>query len=923
MGACLSAPVADGQAPRHHLTPVATVTTTTTPSSVANGTAPPKKNQVTNGVDAAPKPNPPGATTTTTTTTTATAPANNEKAVRQRQMQKRIAVAAEAITSSSYITIPNITKTRAAIQLIQRAMAGNLLFQGLSLGARQAIINSMSSQTVSADEIIIEQGNTEATRYYVVDRGSFEVLIDEKPVHTCTPGTGFGELALLYSAPRAATVRARELGRLWVMERAVYAAIKHSETQEVRKQKRAVVDRVDMLTQLAPEHKSAVAEALELVEFEYGEVICRQGDTGDRFFTIKEGTVSVAKDGKEVAKLSEGAYFGEKALIKDEPRAASVIAEGYVVCFALSRQAFNDLLGPIEEMLRYEEQRKVPILANLNEKQLFDLARTVVPVEFESGQVLFRQGDPGDSFYVVQEGLLSVTDSSGNELARCGKGQCFGELALLRSEPRAATVTAVHPSRALACTKEVFDAQLGSLYEIRNMWRYEALSKVPLLSGLSQQQRLQLSGAFTMREFKAGETVVNKGEPGDAFFVVEKGTCAVYADENKEVNRLGPASYFGERALLRNEPRAATVRAATNSSLLRLDRDAFERLLGDIKEALNKNTAAYDATLTTQKITTKDLKATDFQHVAVLGAGAFGRVSLVKYNGRCYALKALAKGHVVQSGLTAHIKREKALQLEFVSPFLVSLVAAFQDDHSLYMVLELVQGGEFFAYLQGQERALSEAEARFYAGCVVLGLEYLHDRGVAWRDLKPENLLIDSAGYLKITDFGFAKRIPPGTRSYTLCGTPEYLAPELVTQSGHSRAVDWWAVGVLIYEMVAGFPPFNQDDRVAMFRAICNSQFRMPEHFSPEIQDLIRSLLVKIPNRRLGCMQGGTAEVKRHSWFHGFDWEALAQRKIPAPFVPRVSSPEDASNFESSAANAHGDKTPAARYQSTGVFKDF
>ena len=923
MGACCSTPVADAPPPpppppshahtskthsndhHHHQSPGAS-----TPASSAAVTATPKPAAA---ATAAPPP--------------VQAKPDNTKAVRNRQMQKRIAVAAEAISNASDVVIPTIIKTAAARQLIQRAVADNLLFQGLSMAAREAIINSMRAQSVQPGEIIIQQGDTEAMMYYVVDRGSFEVWMskdewggEERLVHTCTPGTGFGDLALLYSAPRAATVKAVESGRLWVMERAVYAAIKRTETQELSKQKRALLDNVPMLAVLAPEHKSAVAEALELVEFSDGDVLCCQGELGDRFFTLKEGSVVVSKDGKELAKLSDGAYFGERALIRDEPRGATVTAEGYVVCFALSRQAFNELLGPIEDVWRYETLRKVPILSNLTEKQLFELARRVGSVEFEAGDVLFNKGDPGDSFYVVEDGLFAVTDENDNELARCGKGQCFGELALLRSEPRAATVVALQSSKALVCTKEDFDEHLGSLAEIRNMWRFEALSKVPLLTGLSQKQRLALCNAFEEQKFSAGEDVVSKGDPGDAFFVVEKGTCGVYADENKEVNRLGPASYFGERALLRNEPRAATVRAATEATLLRLGRSDFERLLGTLQTVLRQQTAAYDSTITAQKIT-QQLKASDLQYVAVLGAGAFGHVTLVRYQSRAYALKALSKGHVVQSGLSTHIKREKALQIDFASPFLVSLLAAFQDDEYLYMVLELVQGGEFFQYLQNRDRALSEDEARFYTGCVVLGLEYMHDRGIAWRDLKPENLLLDTSGYLKITDFGFAKRILPGTRSYTLCGTPEYLAPELVTQSGHGRAVDWWAVGVLIYEMVAGFPPFQQEDRVAMFRAICSSQYRMPEHFSPQLQDLIRSLLVRIPSRRLGCMQGGVAELKQHCWFAGFDWDALAQRRMPAPFVPQVTSPEDASNFDG--ANAPALNKPSARYHSTGVFKDF
>lgn len=340
-----------------------------------------------------------------------------------------------------------------------------------------------------------------------------------------------------------------------------------------------------------------------MVELSDGAVVCRQGEVGDRFYTVREGTVRVEINDREVAKLSEGGFFGEKALIRDEPRSATVVAEGYVVCYALTRKAFNDLLGPIEDVWRYESLRKVPILSNLSESQLFALARCMRAVEYVPGQVVFREGDPGDTFFVVEDGQFAVTDATGTELARCGKGQCFGELALLRKEPRAATVTAVDLSRVLACTREDFDAHLGSLAEIRNMWRFEALRKVPLLAGLTQAQRLALCNAFVQRHFSAGSTVVAKGDTGNEFFIVDKGSCAVYGDQNQELTRMGPASYFGERALLRNEPRAATVRAATDSVLLSLGRAEFESLLGPLQQVLQEQAAAYDSTVSTAKIT--------------------------------------------------------------------------------------------------------------------------------------------------------------------------------------------------------------------------------------------------------------------------------------------------------------------------------
>ncbi|GAB4820005.1 hypothetical protein N2152v2_007051 [Parachlorella kessleri] len=845
-----------------------------------------------------------------------------------RAMHKRIAVAAEAITNAADIPIPHVPKSEGTQRLIEQAIKGNLLFEMLSLPAKQAIISSMTAVSYTAGEEIIHQGDTEASKFYVLERGTCDAYLyreswgQERQVHTYQPGSGFGELALLYSAPRAASVRATTDCRLWVMERQVYNAIKRTYMEQLAKEKRVLLERVPLLAMLASEHKQTVAEAMEMVEYKAGEVIFRQGEMGEKFYVVKEGTVCLSRNGKEISRLADGHFFGERALIREEDRqavAATATADTYLVCYTLGRKSFNELLGPIESAWRYVALRKVPILFNLSEQQLFQLAGCMHSIDFAEGDVVFRQGDPGDSFYVVEDGTFSITNEEGAEVAKCGKGQCFGELALLRQEARAATVTATFAAKCMACTRDDFNHHLGSLEDIHNMWRFEALRKVPLLAPLKTQQRLALCRSFRSRSFHSGEAVISKGEQGDSFYIVEKGACVAVGDDSTELARFGPTAYFGERALLRREPRAATILAASETvKLLELGRAEFDALLGPLQALLERQAAEYDAV--NAKIT-KPITLSDLRQLAMLGTGAFGKVSLVEYEGKTYALKTLSKGHIIQTGLQEHIKREKAVMLECSSPFLVNLLASFKDATHLYMLMELVQGGEFFTYLQTRDLPLSEDEARFYAACVILGLEYMHDRNIAWRDLKPENLLIETNGYLKITDFGFAKRIPAGGKSYTLCGTPEYLAPELVTQSGHSKAVDWWAVGVLIFEMVAGHPPFFQEDRVTMFRAICNTQYTLPAHFSKELKDLIRRLLVRVPSRRLGCAQGGATELKQHPWFKGFDWEALAQRKLQAPYIPKVSGPADASNFD--VPQTARDKPQTARYQSTGLFADF
>ncbi|KAH0618437.1 hypothetical protein JD844_017638 [Phrynosoma platyrhinos] len=292
----------------------------------------------------------------------------------------------------------------------------------------------------------------------------------------------------------------------------------------------------------------------------------------------------------------------------------------------------------------------------------------------------------------------------------------------------------------------------------------------------------------------------------------------------------------------------------------------------------------------------------DFRCCAVLGRGHFGKVLLAEYKNtnEMFAIKALKKGDIVARDEVDSLMCEKRI-FETVNsvrhPFLVNLFACFQTKDHVCFVMEYAAGGDLMMHIHTD--VFSEPRAVFYAACVVLGLQYLHEHKIVYRDLKLDNLLLDTEGFVKIADFGLCKEgMGFGDRTSTFCGTPEFLAPEVLTETSYTRAVDWWGLGVLIYEMLVGESPFPGDDEEEVFDSIVNDEVRYPRFLSTEAISIMRRLLRRNPERRLGAGEKDAEDVKKHHFFRVIDWNALLAKKVKPPFVPIIRGREDVSNFD-------------------------
>ncbi|OMJ88477.1 hypothetical protein SteCoe_9606 [Stentor coeruleus] len=290
-----------------------------------------------------------------------------------------------------------------------------------------------------------------------------------------------------------------------------------------------------------------------------------------------------------------------------------------------------------------------------------------------------------------------------------------------------------------------------------------------------------------------------------------------------------------------------------------------------------------------------EIQLNHFIPLKVIGKGGFSKVVMArkKDTGNLYAIKVMSKEFVIKEEKISQILTERNILAKCFHPFIVKLHWAFQTADNLYLVIDFCPGGELFFHLHNLGR-LTEDQAKFYFAEILLGIEYLHEQNIAYRDLKPENVLLDIDGHIRITDFGLSKEnIDSRSRSYSFCGSPEYMSPEMLRALGHGREVDFYSIGALLFEMLTGLPPFYDSNRSKIYMKILNEKLELPNFLSRNAKNLLEGLLEKDPTRRFGY-ENGIEEIRNHPWLKNTDWKRLLQKKIYPPFRPSLTH----SNFD-------------------------
>jgi len=662
-----------------------------------------------------------------------------------------------------------------------------------------------------------------------------------------------------------------------------------------------------IFSDLTDDERKLLIDAMQKEIAEEGDMIIKQGDMGDFFYIVQTGTLSFVVDGNAVGACGSGGSFGELSLLYDSPRAATCVAGADLVLWKVDQGTFRHLLARSNKEAEgniIETLSKIDLFKDLEPQTLRKFADVLETVKYKTGEKIVEKGQTGDVFYIVKSGQVRVHDiglgDSAFEDQTKGSGYWFGERALMTGNPRAASVTAMNEVEVFACDRETFETTIGPLETVLgDASRKTFIQSVPIFSNslLTTREFDTLVSKLKVRKYEKGQKLAEAGKVGDnpSLWIVKEGKLMITEKDGK-IFFLGSGDYFGDKAVQADGEYVSRETCIVEEKTVcwRLKRTDIESVVGDVKrlgKPIPFTPKTFDSTLSI-----KDVK----RH-KMLGMGAFGKVWLAtsRDTKKPYALKTITKRQLIEAGQVKGVMREKQIMASIEHPFILPLVGSFQDQDFLYLLLPFNQGGELFNVVHTDQRdGLDNNASQFYAGCIIESLGYLHARNIVYRDMKPENALIDKDGYCIMIDFGFAKIVVDKT--YTLCGTPEYLAPEIIMSKGHDKAVDYWSYGVLLYEMLVGQSPFYLygTDQVSLFKRIVMVKYQCPAYVSDEAKDIIKKLLTRRQASRFGNLSRGHLDITEHPWFASLNFEKLMQRKIKAPWKPKTMNPLDSRNFD-------------------------
>lgn len=783
---------------------------------------------------------------------------------------------------------------------IRKVLMEHFLFNSLPIKSINALTRNFYLYNYEEGKTVFIQYSI-GQYFYIINSGSVEIIINDITRSVLTKGECFGEIALLHDTLRTATVKTLEPTSLWVLSREAFKNAIHSVSKSKYSDNKSFLDNSPIFKILTPVQKLLMLDLLVSQDFKAGDRIIQENDPGDIFYIIKKGQVSCSIKNMEIRKLGPGEFFGEQALIYNTQRTATVKALSKLSVLSIGSEDLHDVLGSKFQDIIYRNSQRIAlerssVFKSLSPAQHEKCLHFIKVESFGQDEIVFRKGDiKGKKIYFVLKGeirseynILNVFDCIGDIELRKGLGK-YSENWVTTADTDLAVITREDVEKCIGGDLET-TISFNDLISV--------LRRVNIFRAFSQEKLEGLIGYLKVVEFQAEEVIFHQGDDGESFFIVKEGQVEVFKD-GVYLRMIAKDDFFGERSVMFNEPRTATVKAKIPTKCWTLGKGDFLNILDEpIQRQLTKRI----------ELQNDGIGLSDLALVREIGCGTFGKVFLV-YDVQKqvpYALKSISRWKINEYKIFDNVLLERQILLQLDHPMLMKLVKTFKDYHRVYFLCEFVKGIDLFDVMREIEQ-IDEEKSVFYISCLLLVLKFLHERHIVYRDLKPENVMIDEDGYPKLIDFGTAKIIK--NRTFTVMGTPHYMAPEIIKGTGYGVEADLWSLGVMLYEFLFCSLPFADDeqDTFKIYKRIQEDPLRLP---LPSTKFGCRSLLEKLLNKS-PSMRGNCESVMKHGWFFGVNWDKFLAKQVKAPYIPDVSDPIG----DLASVNVEGETLPDIRTQ--------
>ena len=703
--------------------------------------------------------------------------------------------------------------------LIEGAILGHYYLYPLSKQARTEIIQQMSQYCIKENNEVFKQGDY-PTYFYILKEGECDLYIDKEKKQSLRRGSLFGELSMIYNCYREYSIKTVTDCFFWTLEKKNFIKIMEHILNITFEENKRSIESIPLFACLDIDLKNKLINHIYKETYFNSKSIFSKGDIAHCIYFIKEGQIDIKLDGKVIYSLKEGDYFGEISVLCKTNRIADAVSKNNCILLSLPVSHLYKLCGDnyhIELLLTIIKSAFVNIFSfhNLNTKFFNDIYYLFKLEYFKEEKIILEKGTKINEYVIIPiEGFLK---NSNDDNIICERGQLlFGEE--IYNDNNSCIDYDIKCSENSIIIKvktiEILNYLNCSFKEsVEKSSALQQLKKVNLFKNLPLKKIEDIFAKIKIEKYDKGKNIMTQGEEGKRFYIVKKGSIDIYVG-NKYIRTLNVNEYLGERALFFKEPRSATCTAHEDCEMYYLEKEDFDDVIeNNLKDYLMKKLYLQD----------ESVQLNQLIFYKSLGQGSYGNVSLVKSekNNYFYAIKNISNKQILYSKLHKNIELERSILLKIDHPFIVKLVKTLKDDNYIYYLMDYIKGKELFDIIR-DIGILNKFQAQFYIGSIMLALKYLHEKQFIFRDIKPENIMVLENGFIKLIDFGAAKYIKDRTDS--IIGTPEYMAPEVILGDEYSFEVDYWSVGICLYEFVYGEMPFGQEasEVIEIYSSIIN-----------------------------------------------------------------------------------------------------